>query len=64
MSKIVLLVGAQTALLPMKKSTNLFRLLLTSVHLDIDVMFMFLILPCARQCMIADGKALWLGMGE
>ena len=38
--------------------------LFTSVHLDVDVMFMFLILPCARQCMTADGKALWLGMGE
>ena len=58
MSKIVLLVGAQMALLSMKESTNFFRLLLIFGHLDANVMFMFLILLSARQCIIADKKAL------
>ena len=63
-SKIVLLVKAHTALPPTKESTNLFHLLLISVHLDVNIMFMFLILLCIRQCMTMDGEAFWLDMGE
>lgn len=64
MSWIVLLAGVQTALPPTKESINLFCLLLISVRLNADVMFMFLILLCVTECMTADGRALWLGMGE
>ena len=58
MLKIVLLVGVQTALLPTKKLINLFCLLLTSMHLDVDVIFIFLISLCVKQYMTADGMAL------
>ena len=41
-----------------------FRLLRIFEHLDAIAMFMFLIPLCARQCIIAVRRALWLGMGE
>lgn len=56
--KIILLVETQMALFLTKELTNLFYLLLIFVYLDINVMFIFLILLCATQCMIVDKKTL------
>ena len=61
MLRIVLSVGVQTALPPMKESTKWFHLLLISVYQDADVMFMFRISPFVIRWMTADGKVLWLG---
>lgn len=53
-----ILIEVQTALHFVKKLTILFYLLPTSIYLDINHIFMFLILLWARQYITTDKKTL------